>query len=115
MITAERFRALALGFEGATEAPHVDRVAFRRARIFATLAPDGASANLKLALPDQEMYASVRPDACTPVAGGFGRMGWTTARFDALDETDARALLEAAWRDAGPRPRRAARARSRTR
>ena len=49
MITAERFAALALALDDATAAPHMERVAFRTPlRIYATLAADGASANIKL-------------------------------------------------------------------
>lgn len=49
------FRTLALACEGTTEVLHFNRPAFRRRVIFATLAPDGTSANLRLT-PDQQAH-----------------------------------------------------------
>lgn len=89
MITAARFRTLALSFEGAVEVPHFDRAAFRtKQRIFATLPPDGASANLLLDLDLQEALCEALPDAFTPVPGGWGRMGYTTVNLRAVSEGD---------------------------
>lgn len=110
MIDAERFRALALALEGTSEAPHFDRIAFRRARIFATLAPGGVSANLRFTPADQELYCTARPDAWAPVDNAWGRQGWTTAALGALDEADLRGALLAAWREAGGRAGRPKRA-----
>lgn len=82
MIDVTAFEALCLACSGTTAVPHVDRVAFRTTRkIFATLAPDGQSANLCLAPEQQAMVCAVAPKAFAPVAGGWGRMGWTTVRF----------------------------------
>ncbi len=54
MPTARHFRHIALSLDGTTEAPHFERVAFKVARIYATLAPDGLTANLKLSRDEQE-------------------------------------------------------------
>lgn len=99
-------RRIALSLAGTTEAPHVDRVAFKVARIYATLAPDGATANLKLSPAEQEFRCTVRPDAFAPVPGGWGRMGFTTVQLAALNGEELLNVLEAAWRDAQPKPRR---------
>jgi hypothetical protein len=92
MATADAFHRLALALEGPTEAPHSDRTAFRVARTFATLAPDRATANLKLA-------------PVAPVPNRWGAQGWTTVRLAALDPPDLAAALELAWRHTQPRAR----------
>ena len=82
MVTAKRFRAIALSFEGAFEVPHFDRAAFRtKRRIFATLPPDGASANLMLEHELQEAICDALPKSFAPVPGGWGRMGATTVNL----------------------------------
>lgn len=95
---ARRFMAAALALPGVTQAPHMDRTAFRARRIFATLAADGASANLLLTPEDQALKTLLAPEAFAPVKGGWGAMGWTTAALAALSDaelTDALRLAHA--------------------
>lgn len=75
----------------------MERAAFRtKKRIFATLPPDGQTANLSLDLDLQEAVCEALPDAFSPVPGGWGRMGYTTVRLGAVSEEDlTRALTEA--------------------
>ena len=54
---------IALALEGTTEAPHFDRRAFKAQRIFATLAPDGLTANLRFPPEEQEFRCETQPDA----------------------------------------------------
>ena len=105
MISAARFRELALSFEGALCVPHVDRTAFRtKRRIFATLAPDERSANLLLDLDLQEAICEALPAAFAPVTGGWGRMGYTTVQLGTVSEEDlVRALTEAHASATAPR------------
>jgi hypothetical protein len=106
MVTAQEFRLLALALEGTTEAPHVDRTAFRVARIFATLAPDGATGNLRIAPDEQELKCLLQPAAFAPVPNRWGAQGWTTVRLGAIGLPELRDALEQAWRHAQPRGRR---------
>jgi hypothetical protein len=115
VVTAARFRSLALSFDGATEVPHFDRSAFRTTRrIFATLPPDGATANLMLDLEVQAAVCEALPHAFSPVAGGWGRMGATTVDLRAVKEADLmRVMTEAHAKASEPkgaaRPRRSTR------
>lgn len=109
MATGEDLRRLALALAGTVEAPHMDRAAFRVARIYATLAADGASANLKLRPEEQEFICLMAPEGFAPVPGGWGRQGWTTAVLPRLDEARLAQALETAWRHAQPTRRGAAR------
>ncbi len=100
MATAADLRRLALALEGTTEAPHFDRAAFRVARIYVTLAADGKSANFKLAPDEQALKCTLYPEAFTPVSGGWGRQGWTTAMLAALNKAELEDALTTAWRHA---------------
>ena len=94
MVTAKSFRALCLALPDASEAPHFDRAAFRTPqRIFATLAADGRTANLKLAPEQQELLAASRPSMFAPVDNGFGPLGWTTVQLPTVDEGALRDAL----------------------
>ena len=106
MATSEDFRRIALGLEGTVEAPHFDRAAFRVARIYATLAADGSSANLAFTPEEQEFKCMLAPEAFAPIPNAWGRKGWTIATLARLDEAELKAALEMAWSHALKRPRR---------
>jgi hypothetical protein len=108
MANAKDLRRIALSLEGTTEAPHFDRTAFKVARIYATLAADGRTANLKLSPEEQDFKCMLAPEAFAPVPGGWGQQGWTTATLSSLSATELSDVLETAWRHALPksRPRR---------
>lgn len=96
MATADDLRRLAFSLEGTTEAPHFDRAAFKVKRIYATLAADGRTANLKLTPDEQEFKAMMAPEVFQPVDNAWGRQGWTTLVLAEADEADLRAALEMA-------------------
>ena len=100
MSTAADFRRIALSLVGTAEAPHFDRRAFKVARIYATLAADGKTANFKFAPDEQELKCTVAPDAFVPVANAWGRQGWTAANLARLTGPELRDALEIAWRHA---------------
>jgi hypothetical protein len=94
---AADFARLALALPGVAEYPHFDRRAFKARVTFATLAPDGASANLKFSPDEQEFKCLLAADAFAPLANAWGRQGWTTATLAALSEDELRAALEMAY------------------
>lgn len=103
MIAAADLEKLCLACTDVVAVPHVDRVAFRtKKRIFCTLAPDGASANLLLAPEQQHLMCGVAPAAFVPVNGSWGQQGWTTMRLAAVDERLARSAVMGAWALAAP-------------
>ncbi len=103
MASADDLRQIALSLAGTCEAAHFDRRAFKVARIYATLAADGRTANLKLAVDQQALKCVTAPDAFAAVPNAWGRQGWTTITLARLDQSELRAALELAWRDALPR------------
>ncbi|MGE3144898.1 MAG: MmcQ/YjbR family DNA-binding protein [Pseudorhodoplanes sp.] len=103
MADAGDFRRIALALEGTKEAPHFDRRAFRVNRIYATLAADRRTANLKFLPEDQALKCTVAPEAFQAVPGGWGRQGWTTAVLSELKVRELEQALEIAWRLAVPK------------
>jgi hypothetical protein len=106
MATAGEFRKLALSLEGTTEVPHFDRAAFRVARIYATLAADGKSANLMLLPDEQALKIAMLPDAFAPVSGMWGDHGWTTVHLSQIKQPVLADTLRMAWLHAQPHPRK---------
>jgi YjbR protein len=107
-VTAVRVRTLALSLPHVTSYPHFDRVAFRiPQRTFATLASDGSDVNMMFDHEQQAHFCEVAPKAIAPVAGGWGRMGWTRCDLAQIDwATLSQALKSAHARASAPRPRR---------
>ena len=111
MATTADFIKIARALDGTTEAPHFDRIAFRVARTYATLAADGGSANLKLTPDEQELKCLTAPDAFTAIPNGWGKQGWTTVTLAALSKAELKAALEMAWAHAVGKPKLAAKPR----
>jgi hypothetical protein len=106
MATGNDLRRLALALEGTSEAPHFDRAAFKVARIYVTLAPDGRSANFKFTPDEQEFKCMMAPEAFTAIPNGWGRQGWTTADLSKLSAAELKSALETAWAHAVKKPKR---------
>jgi len=105
MADARDLKRIALSLEGTREAPHFDRTAFRVARIYATLAADGQTANLAFTPDEQEFKVMMAPAAFSPVPNAWGKQGWTTLTLSQVDETELRAALQMAWQHALPKPK----------
>jgi hypothetical protein len=102
MATATDLHRIALSLAGTTAAPHFDRTAFKVARIYATLASDRRTANLKLSPEEQEFKCMLAPDA---VPNAWGKQGWTTVTLAKIKVAELTDVLETAWRHAVPTAR----------
>jgi hypothetical protein len=102
MATARDLRRLALALDGTSEAPHFDRSAFRVKRIYATLAADELTANLKFTPDEQALKCLVMPEAFAPVPNAWGQQGSTTVTLAKVTVAELKAALEMAWRHALP-------------
>jgi hypothetical protein len=102
MATAEDATELAMALEGTVRAPHFDRTAFKVKRIYATLAADGKTLNLKFTPDEQEFKCMLAPEAFHAVDNAWGRQGWTALTLSAADRAELRAALEMAWQHACP-------------
>jgi len=102
MATAEDVLDIVMSLEGTISAPHFDRTAFKVKRIYATLAADGKSLNLKFTPDEQEFKCMLAPEAFHAINNGFGRMGWTTLDLAVVERDELQAALEMAWQHALP-------------
>lgn len=100
MATADDFRRLALGLDGAEERSHRGAPDFRvGGRIFATLASETQGyGNLMLTPEVQAMFVAEAPAVFVPIAGGWGRMGMTHVRLAEADEETLAGALRTAWK-----------------
>lgn len=96
----EDLRRLALSLDGTVEAPHFDRMAFKAGRIFATLAADGRSANLKFTPDQQEFRCLMAPETFAAVPNAWGRQGWTRVSLAEISPHELADALQSAWGNA---------------
>lgn len=106
MADATDLRRIAHGLAGTTEAPHFDRAAFKVARIYATLAADGETANLKFTPDEQEFKCQLAPDVFSPIDNAWGRQGWTMITLETASADDLAAALAMAHAHALHKPKR---------
>lgn len=86
-MTADDFRRIALGMDGAIESAHMGHPDFRtNGRIFATLHADGAAGMVKLTPEQQRAFVRNYPSAFKPESGAWGLQGCTAVKLDAVDE-----------------------------
>jgi hypothetical protein len=97
MATAKDFTTIALSLEGTISAPHFDRTAFKVRRTYATLAPDGKSANIKFTHDEQQLKCEVAPEVFSAIPNGWGRQGWTRCELSKLRKAELEAALTTAW------------------
>ena len=78
MVSIADFRAMALGFPEAVEAPHFERTSFRfRKKIFATLSVKDKIACLMLSPLDQSVFCAFDREIMYPVPNKWGLQGAT--------------------------------------
>ncbi|MGH9140416.1 MAG: MmcQ/YjbR family DNA-binding protein [Vicinamibacterales bacterium] len=100
-MTADHFRRIALGMQGAVEGEHMAHPDFRaNGRIFATLSADGQWGMVQLLPEQQQEFVSANPETFVPASGAWGRGGSTmvrlaTVQIDALGEA-----MTLAWQKA---------------
>lgn len=107
MANPDDLRRIALSLPGTIEAPHVDRVAFKVNRIYATMLVESGTANLKFTPDEQAFKVMLAPDLFAPLDNAWGKQGWTQLTLATASEEDLRAALELAWaHGAATKPRR---------
>jgi hypothetical protein len=98
LISAEQFRALALGLPGAVEHTHHAHPDFRVGKkVFASLGyPDAGHGMVKLTPEQQAVLVAAEPGIFRPANGAWGRQGSTLVVLSAVDETTALSALRMA-------------------
>ena len=97
-MTANQFRRIALGMNGAIEASHMDHPDFRaNGRIFATLDHENVRGMVKLTPEQQREFIRTDPDTFEPASGAWGRQGCTMVRLAKADEAIVGEAITLAW------------------
>jgi len=103
-MTADEFRALALGFPDAVESSHFDTADFRVGKkIFATLRESDGRAVLKLSPNDQQLLKETGRGIFVPIKGAWGMKGWTQIMLDRADAETVRHAMAFAWKSVAPK------------
>ena len=100
-MTANGFRRIALGLEGASERGHMGHPDFRvHGRIFATLGYPDEKWGMVALTPDQQRTSVREHKALSPAKGAWGEQGATLVRLAAIDEETLGTALTMAWHNA---------------
>jgi hypothetical protein len=100
-MTANRFRQIALGMDGALEGAHMGHADFRvRGRIFATLGYPDTKWGMVALSPDQQRIVLREHDAMSPAKGAWGAQGATMVRLAAIEEEALGSAMTMAWQNA---------------
>jgi hypothetical protein len=99
-MTAAQFRRIALGFDGAVEASHMNHPDFRAAngKIFATLNEDETRGMAALTPEQQAELIERAPEVFVPAAGAWGRGGSTMIVLAKADQELIGEALTLAWK-----------------
>jgi len=99
---SDQLRVFLLSLPHVTEAQHHDQPDFRvRNKIFANLDDAASTITVKLATDAQDALMSRRHEAFS-LPGGWARYGWTTIRFDLVDDDEIIDLAIDAWLEVAP-------------
>jgi hypothetical protein len=104
MIKVKTARKIALSFLETDEKPHFDRIAFTvNGKIFSTLSEAKQDFNFKLTPFEQSIYCTdADPECIHPVAGGWGRQGWTTIHLSYTNRSFFIKVITAAYCNIAP-------------
>ncbi len=114
-MTPNQVRKIALGFDGAAEASHMNHPDFRAAngKIFATLNEDQTRGMASLTPGQQAEFIDRAPEVFVPAAGAWGRGGSTMIVLAKADQEIVGEALTLAWQSASAKaPARSASARA---
>jgi hypothetical protein len=104
-VTANQFRRIALGMNGAVEGSHMAHPDFRaNGKIFASLYPDNKSGMVKLTPQQQQEFMRANPETFTPASGAWGRQGCTTVKLATAEEATVGEAMTLAWQETAKKP-----------
>ena len=102
-MTINQIIDLALSFPEVMEAPHFVKTSFRvRKKIFATLNKEKMNLVVKLPILDQSVFCDMMSEIVQPVAGGWGKKGWTSVDFETIPHEGLKDLLTTAYKEVAP-------------
>ena len=99
MLSTEDAKNIALSFEGASEKPHFNRIAFVvNKRIFATLSYEDKTLNLMFNPQLQMLFCPPNSEVIFPIPNGWGRQGATTINLNKATKKLVQSALQEAYK-----------------
>ena len=101
MISAEKFRELALSFQGTAQKPHFERTGFHviGKRMFATYLARDNSANIFLTPEEQALFCKMDKENINPVPNKWGEKGATTFNLNKVSREFVQEALLSAYNE----------------
>ena len=100
MVSIKTFRQLAMSFAEVVELPHFEKISFRIGKkIFATLAEKNNTAVVKLTLIDQSVFCAFDETIIFPVAGAWGKKGFTGINLKKIKKAMLKDALACAYEE----------------
>ena len=82
MLTLDFIRDKAMAYPEVEEIPHFEKISFRvRKKIFVTVDLAKQKVVLKLPEVEQSVFCDYKPESIYPVAGAWGKQGWTVFKM----------------------------------
>ena len=104
MIPPDTVRQLALAFDEAVEQPHFGKTSYRvRKKIFATMDISKQQVMLKFSETDQSVFCAHDSGVIYPVAGAWGKQGWTVVELTRVHPDLFRDALSTAYCQVAPK------------
>lgn len=104
MVTVQSFCKLALTYPGAEEQPHFEKRSFRvKKKIFATLHEKEKRVVVKFSAVDQSVFCAFDATIIYPVAGGWGKQGWTMIELKKIKPAMLKDAITTAWCTVAPK------------
>lgn len=99
-MTANDFRRIALGMDGAIESSHMNHPDFRvNGKMFASIHHDHKWGMVKLTSEQQERFVRDTPESFTPENGAWGLAGYTKVQLKTVDEDTLGEAMTLAWQN----------------
>src|SRR3954469_14331436 len=99
MLTPDDVKYIALSFEGASDKPHFNRIAFVvNKRIFATLSYEDKTLNLMFDPQLQMLFCPPNSEAIFPIRNGWGKKGATTINLNKTTTKLVQSALQEAYK-----------------
>jgi hypothetical protein len=103
MVTVSAARQAALSLPEVEEKSHFERPDFRiRKKVFAVLHASKYGMVIKLSPLDQSVFCAFDKDTIYPVAGAWGRQGWTFINLKKIKKAMLSDALTTAWKTVAP-------------
>jgi hypothetical protein len=103
MVSLATAKQLALSLPESEEKSHFEKPDFRiKNKVFAVLHQDKSSMVVKLSVIDQSVFCAYDNTIIYPVAGGWGRQGWTMISLKKVKKSMLLDALTTAWKTVAP-------------